>query len=78
MDDSGPVGVCFIGNEAALVYSNGITVIGKESGFGVHFFTSEQIRGRTVICCQRKLLLMQVEELAGPLGFIIHLIPDFS
>jgi predicted dehydrogenase len=41
MDDSGPVEVRFIGNEAALVYSNGITVLRKENGFGVHFFGSE-------------------------------------
>jgi predicted dehydrogenase len=41
MDDSGPVEVRFIGTDAALVYSNGITVIRKENGFGVHFFGSE-------------------------------------
>jgi predicted dehydrogenase len=41
MDDSGPVEVRFIGNEAALVYSNGITVIQKKSGFGIHFFGSD-------------------------------------
>ena len=41
MDDSGPVEVRFIGNDAALVYSNGIAVIRKEDGFGVHFFGSD-------------------------------------
>jgi predicted dehydrogenase len=41
MDDSGPVEVRFIDNEAALVYSNGIRVIQKKSGFGIHFFGSE-------------------------------------
>jgi predicted dehydrogenase len=41
MDDSGPVEVRFIGNEAALVYSNGISVIQKKSGFGIHFFGSD-------------------------------------
>ncbi len=41
MDDSGPVEVRFINNEAALVYSNGITVIRRENGFGVHFFGSD-------------------------------------
>lgn len=41
MDDSGPVEVRFIGNEAALVYSNGITVIRRENGFGVHFFGND-------------------------------------
>ncbi len=40
MDDSGPAEVRFIGNEAALVYSNGIKVIRREKGFGVHFFGS--------------------------------------
>lgn len=41
MDESGPVEVRFIGTEAALVYSNGVTVIRKENGFGVHFYGSE-------------------------------------
>jgi predicted dehydrogenase len=41
MDDSGPVEVRFIGDEAALIYSNGIKVLRKENGFGVHFFGSE-------------------------------------
>jgi predicted dehydrogenase len=41
MDDSGPVEIRFTGNEATLVYSNGITVIRKENGFGVHFFGSD-------------------------------------
>jgi predicted dehydrogenase len=41
MDDSGPVEVRFIGSEAALVYSNGISVIRKENGFGVHFYGSD-------------------------------------
>ena len=41
MDDSGPVEIRFIGKEAALVYSNGITVIRRENGFGVHFFGSD-------------------------------------
>jgi predicted dehydrogenase len=41
MDESGPVEVRFIGTDAALIYSNGIKVIRKENGFGVHFFGSE-------------------------------------
>jgi predicted dehydrogenase len=41
MDESGPVEIRFINNEAALVYSNGITVIRREKGFGVHFFGSD-------------------------------------
>ena len=41
MDDSGPVEVRFIGNEAALVYSNGVKVIRRQDGFGVHFFGSD-------------------------------------
>ena len=38
MDDSGPVEVRFTDGLATLVYANGITVIRKEPGFGVHFF----------------------------------------
>ena len=41
MDDSGPVEVRFIGDEAALVYSNGVTVIRRQNDFGVHFFGSD-------------------------------------
>jgi hypothetical protein len=41
MDDSGPVEVKFIDGDAALVYANGIRVIRKEGGFGIHFFGSE-------------------------------------
>ena len=41
MDESGPVEVRFIGTDAALIYSNGIKVLRKENGFGVHFFGSE-------------------------------------
>jgi predicted dehydrogenase len=41
MDDSGPVEVRFINGEAALIYSNGIQVIRREKGFGIHFFGSD-------------------------------------
>ena len=41
MDNSGPVEVRFTDKEATLVYANGITVIHKKSGFGVHFFGSD-------------------------------------
>ncbi len=41
MDESGPVEVRFINNEATLIYGNGIKVIHKNTGFGVHFFGSE-------------------------------------
>jgi hypothetical protein len=41
MDDSGPVEVKFIDGDAALVYANGIKVIRKEGGFGIHFFGSD-------------------------------------
>ncbi len=41
MDDSGPVEVRFTGKEATLVYANGIQVIHKQNGFGVHFFGSD-------------------------------------
>jgi predicted dehydrogenase len=41
MDNSGPVEVHFIGDEAELLCSNGVPVIHKRSGFGIHFFGSE-------------------------------------
>ena len=41
MDDSGPVEVRFIDGEAVLVYANGIKVIRREGGFGIHFFGSD-------------------------------------
>jgi len=41
MDDSGPSEIKFIGKEAALVYANGITVLRRENGFGIHFFGSD-------------------------------------
>jgi predicted dehydrogenase len=41
MDDSGPVEVRLVNNEAVLVYSNGIPVMHKRSGFGIHFFGSD-------------------------------------
>ena len=41
MDDSGPVEAYFNNGEATLKYANGITVIRKEDGFGVHFFGSD-------------------------------------
>jgi predicted dehydrogenase len=41
MDDSGPVEILFIDNEAVLIYSNGIKVIQKKTGFGIHFFGSD-------------------------------------
>jgi predicted dehydrogenase len=41
MDDSGPVEVLFIDGLATLLYANGIKVVRKEPGFGVHFFGSD-------------------------------------
>jgi predicted dehydrogenase len=41
MDESGPVEIGFIGGDATLIYPNGIKVIRKDKGFGVHFFGSE-------------------------------------
>ncbi len=41
MDDSGPVEAFFNNGEATLRYGNGITVVRKEQGFGVHFFGSD-------------------------------------
>jgi predicted dehydrogenase len=41
MDNSGPVEVRFTDGLATLVYANGITVLRKEPGFGIHFFGSD-------------------------------------
>jgi len=41
MDNSGPVEILFVDNEATLIYSNGIKVIQKKDGFGIHFFGSD-------------------------------------
>jgi predicted dehydrogenase len=41
MDDSGPVEVLFVNGEATLVYPNGVPVVRKDQGFGVHFYGSE-------------------------------------
>jgi predicted dehydrogenase len=41
MDNSGPVEVRLVNNEAVLVYPNGIRVLHKRTGFGIHFFGSD-------------------------------------
>ncbi len=41
VDDSGPVEVKFVDGEATLLYADGVTVIRKDQGFGVHFFGSD-------------------------------------
>jgi predicted dehydrogenase len=65
MDDSGPVEVRFIGKEAALVYSNGITVIRKENGFGVHFFGSE---GEVMVNRGRFKVIVKDQTIASYVG----------
>jgi predicted dehydrogenase len=41
MDNSGPVEVRLVNNEAVLIYPNGVQVLHKRSGFGIHFFGSD-------------------------------------
>jgi predicted dehydrogenase len=65
MDDSGPVEVRFIGNDAALVYSNGITVLRKENGFGVHFFGNE---GEVMVNRGRFKVLVKGQTIASYIG----------
>jgi predicted dehydrogenase len=66
MDDSGPVEVKFINGEAALVYANGITVIRKEKGFGVHFFGSDGEvmvnRGRIKVIVKGKTIASYTDD----------------
>jgi predicted dehydrogenase len=64
MDDSGPVEIRFIDNEAALVYSNGITVIQK-SGFGIHFFGSE---GEVMVNRGRFKVIVKGQTIASYVG----------
>jgi predicted dehydrogenase len=65
MDESGPVEISFINNEATLKYSNGITVIQK-NGFGVHFFGSDGEvmvnRGRIKVIVKGETIASNVPE----------------
>jgi len=65
MDDSGPVEIRFIGKDAALIYSNGITVIRKEDGFGVHFFGSD---GEVMVNRGRLKVIVKGQTIASYTG----------
>jgi predicted dehydrogenase len=65
MDNSGPVEIRFIGTEAALVYSDGISVIRKEDGFGVHFFGSE---GEVMVNRGRFQVIVKGQTIASYIG----------
>jgi len=65
MDDSGPVEIKFIGNDAALVYANGITVLRKEKGFGVHFFGSD---GEVMVNRGRFKVIVKGQTIASFVG----------
>jgi len=65
MDDSGPVEVSIKGDEAVLVYSNGIPVIHKKSGFGIHFFGSE---GEVMVNRGRFKVIVNGQTIASYVG----------
>ena len=65
MDESGPVEIRFINDNAALVYSNGTTVLRKEKGFGVHFFGSE---GEVMVNRGTLKVIVKGREIASYVG----------
>jgi predicted dehydrogenase len=65
MDDSGPVEALFVNEEATLVYASGISVVRKESGFGVHFFGSD---GEVMVNRGRLKVIVKGETVAAYLG----------
>jgi len=65
MDDSGPVEVLFINGEATLVYANGITLVHKEQGFGVHFFGSD---GEVMVNRGRFKVVLKGQTIAAYVG----------
>jgi predicted dehydrogenase len=64
MDNSGPVEVRFIDNEAVLIYSNGIKVI-QRIGFGIHFFGSE---GEAMVNRGRFKVIIKGQTIASYVG----------
>ena len=65
MDDSGPVEVKFIDNDATLVYANGIRMVHKQKGFGVHFFGSD---GEVMVNRGRFKVILKGKTIAAHLG----------
>jgi hypothetical protein len=65
MDDSGPVEVRLVNNEAVLVYPNGISVMHKRSGFGIHFFGSE---GEVMVNRDRFKVIVNGQTIASYTG----------
>jgi len=65
MDDSGPVEVRLVNNEAVLVYPNGITVMHKRTGFGIHFFGSE---GEVMVNRGRFRVIVKGQTIASYVG----------
>jgi predicted dehydrogenase len=65
MDDSGPVEARFVNEEATLVYANGITVIRKDKGFGVHFFGSD---GEVMVNRGQFKMILKGETIAAYTG----------
>jgi len=65
MDDSGPVEALFNNGEATLVYANGITLIRKDQGFGVHFFGSD---GEVMVNRGRFTMVVKGETIASYVG----------
>lgn len=65
MDDSGPVKVHFVNGEATLVYPNGVTVVRKDGGPGVHFFGTE---GEVIVNRGRFKMIVRGETIASYVG----------
>jgi len=68
MDNNGPVEVLFTEGNATLIFSNGVPVIRKEGGYGVHFFGSD---GEVMVNRGRFKMIYNGETIAehpGPEG----------
>jgi predicted dehydrogenase len=65
MDDSGPVEAKFVNGEATLIYPNGVPVVRKDNGFGVHFFGSD---GEVLVNRGRIKMILKGETTVAWLG----------
>jgi predicted dehydrogenase len=65
MDDSGPVEVLFVNGEATLVYPDGVPVVRKDTGFGVHFFGAD---GEVMVNRGRIKMVLKGETTVAYLG----------
>jgi len=65
MDNSGPVEIKLVNNEAVLKYPDGIPVFHKRSGFGIHFFGSD---GEVMVNRGRFKVIVKGETMADYSG----------